>query len=90
MRMFQRPPRRAKCKNLNRNHLNRNRVNWKRLNRDRKSGRGGKSRRPLNRNLLQGMRTAVEDAGEAEVVAAEAVVARRQVFLPDKLKQPLL
>jgi len=37
-----------------------------------------------------GMRLVVEDAGEAGVVAAEAVVARRQVFLPDKLKQLLL
>ena len=90
MRMFQRLPRRAKCKSLNHNHLNRNRLNWKRLDRDRKSDRGGKSRRRLKRNLLQGMRIVVEDAGEAVVVGAGAVVELSQVGLLDKHKRGLL
>jgi hypothetical protein len=82
MRMFQRLQRRAKSRN--RNYRNRNRPNH-----NRKRG-ADKSRIPLNRKRWSGMRIVVEDAGEVEVVAAEAVVARRQVFPPDKLKQPLL
>ena len=85
MRMFRRLHRRARCKNPNRNHLSRNRRHC-----NQKSGREGKSRRPLNRNLRQGMRIVVGDAGEAAVVEAGAVGEPSQVGLPGKPKQGLL
>ena len=85
MRMFRRLHRRARCKNPNLSHLSRNRRHC-----NQKSGREGKSRRPLNRNLLQGMRIVVGDAGEAAVVEAGAVGELSQVGLPGKPKQGLL
>ena len=75
---------RAKRKSPNRRRQNRNRLNHKWT-----SGKVGDNYSPLNRSLRR-MRTVVEDAGEAAVVEAGAVVELKQVGLPDTLKPILL
>jgi len=83
--MFRPHYRRTNSKSLSHNHRNR-----KHLDRKREIRSVGKSRSPHNRNRRPETGTAVEDAGEAAVVEAGAVVELKQVGLPDTLKPILL
>ena len=81
MRMFPRLRLRARRKSLTHPWQNRDC-----LNRKWKSGRLVKNHGLNNRNLGPGMRTVVEDAGEAAAVEVEEAAERGQLVLPGKLK----